>query len=479
MSDRDDGFAETAIEMRRAGGRFAGVFKGLSRAALALFLLVVVAWTAAAVITDRMVKKELSAIAEAGEPIHLSDIAQTLPPGEDNAADLYEEAFDALHLSEEDDRILYLGMGLTDAEREVLSRAVVSAHDEYFGLLDRAAQIEPCAFWANWEAGMDVRFPHLVPLQHAGRMLRLRAEVLAADGRDDEALRSVATCLRMAQHAKTTPAIYAQSIAYSIQGIGTEALEKVLDGATPSPQACARLAEHLATAEFDEALRRAFCTERARGIWLFDGIRAAPPQEVVAHFPFTYPQWLAKDSRAGLITLYRTLGRPLLNLDEIAFLDAWRRTLRALDLRGAQAEAHLDAVQNSLEQLPRCRSLATRGLFPALGRVIILRDRAVAKLDLSRLALLLRAHRARHGRYPESLVDLDHPGGQVPADPYTQAAYRYCREGDGFVVYSLGPDRDDDSGLSKSEKLAAARRQEERTRIRSEPDFDIAFRCRR
>jgi len=479
MSDRDDRFAETAIEMRRPGGCFARVFKGLCRGVLAVFLLVLVAWMAAAIITDRMLKKEISAIAEAGEPIHMRDVAQTLPPGEDNAADLCEEAFDALHLSDEHERMLYADSELAEAEREVLSRAVVSAHDEYFRLLDRAAQIEACAFWGNWEAGVDVSFPHLGPLRDAARMLCLRTEVLAADGRDDEALRSVATCLRMAEHAKTTPAIYAQSTAYVIQLIGTEALEKVLDEGTPSPQACARLAERLAAAEFDEALRRASCAERARGIWLFDHMRAVPPQEAVAYFPFTSPHWLPRGWRAPLIALYRTAGRPLLNLDQLAFLEAWRENLRALDLQSTQRRAQLDAVEDSLEQLPRYRSLAARAFLPSLGRLIGHRDRTVAVLDLSRLALLLRAHRARYGRYPECLADLDHPGGQLPADPYTQAAYRYRREGDGFVVYSVGPDRDDDGGLSESEKLAAARRQEERTRIRSEQDYDIAFRCRR
>jgi len=479
MSQRDDTFAETAIEMRRAGGRFARVGKSLLRVLLALLLLALLAWMAAAIITDRMLRRKLASIAEAGEPIHMRDIAQALPPGDDNAADLYEEAFDALHLSDEDERMLYADSELADAEREALARAVVAAHDEYFGLLDRAAHIEACAFWGNWEAGIDVRFPHLRPLLDAARMLYLRSQVLAADGRDDEALRSVATCLRMAEHAKTTPAIYAQSIAYSIQGIGTEALEKVLDQGTPSPQACARLAERLAAADFDEALRRVFCAERTLGIWLFDGIRAAPPQEVVAYFPFTYPQWLAKDSRAALVTLYRTLGRPLLNLDEIALLEAWRENLRALDLQSTQRQAQLDAVEESLEQLPRYRSLAARAFFPRLGRLIGRRDRTVAALDLSRLALLLRAHRARYGRYPDSLADLDQPGGQVPADPHTQAPYRYRRDGDGFLVYSLGPDRDDDGGVSESDKLAAATRQDAKNRIRSERDYDIVFRCRR
>jgi len=400
MPHRDDGFAETAIEMRRAGGPFVRVFKGLLRAVLAVLILVLVAWMAAAVITDRMLKKELSAIAEAGEPVHMRDLAQTLPPGEDNAADLYEEAFDALHLSDEDDRMLDADSELADADRDVLSRAVFSAHDEYFRLLDRAAQIEACAFWGNWEAGIDVRFPHLRPLRDAARMLRLRTEVLAADGRDDEALRSVATCLRMAEHAQTTPVIHAQSFAYSIQGIGTEALEKVLDEGTPSPQACARLAERLAAAESDEALRRAFCAERALGSWLFDHMRAVPPQEAVAYFPFTSPHWLPRGWRAPLIALYRTAGRPLLNLDQLAFLEAWRENLRALDLPSTQRRAQFDAVEHSLGQLPRYRSLAARAFFPSLGRLIGHRDRTVAKLDLSRLALLLRAHRARYGRYP-------------------------------------------------------------------------------
>ena len=72
-----------------------------------------------------------------------------------------------------------------------------------------------------------------------------------------------------------------------------------------------------------------------------------------------------------------------------------------------------------------------------------------ATLLADRAGLACRLYKSRNGRYPESLEALV-PSvlKEVPIDPFTGKALVYRREGEGFIVYSLGTNQKDDGGRS-------------------------------
>lgn len=65
----------------------------------------------------------------------------------------------------------------------------------------------------------------------------------------------------------------------------------------------------------------------------------------------------------------------------------------------------------------------------------------------NRAGLACRLYKNRMGRYPERLDELV-PGllKEVPIDPFTGKPLVYRREGEGFIVYSLGSNEKDDGG---------------------------------
>jgi hypothetical protein len=67
----------------------------------------------------------------------------------------------------------------------------------------------------------------------------------------------------------------------------------------------------------------------------------------------------------------------------------------------------------------------------------------------SRTGLACRLYKSRTGRYPDNLGALV-PGilKEVPIDPFTGKTLVYRREGEGFIVYSLGTNEKDDGGRS-------------------------------
>ncbi len=106
-------------------------------------------------------------------------------------------------------------------------------------------------------------------------------------------------------------------------------------------------------------------------------------------------------------------------------------------------------------------------LVPACGRVIQLDTESWARTRTARVALAVERHRLAIGDLPGKLTDLvpAYLAG-VPKDPLDGEPLRYKKLDTGFVVYSVGPDQQDDDG-----KERPARRKSRQ----QEPNYDITF----
>ncbi|MHB0936514.1 MAG: hypothetical protein ACYC6A_09010 [Armatimonadota bacterium] len=75
------------------------------------------------------------------------------------------------------------------------------------------------------------------------------------------------------------------------------------------------------------------------------------------------------------------------------------------------------------------------------------------------VSLALRQYRVEHGRYPKQLADLT-PAylAEIPDDPFAlKAPFRYRLTGDTYLLYSVGPDGQDDGGKAISDTAMDSR----------------------
>ncbi len=325
-------FAEAFPSLARALRAVGRGLKKLGRLVLYLLVLLLIVHIPATIITGLMVRKEISRIRDAGEALTTRELAPTVPAGERNAADVYQKAFDALRLStDENEKLFTPGTDHDEAWMAVANQAV-AANTEYFALLDEASQIPACAFPVDWDAGFEMTFPHFAGMREAARMLALRAEVLAAAGDSDAAIASCGAAFRVAEHAKLDPILIGQLVAYAIQDITASGLETILANEEPSPEAARRLFDQLATIEQEQPFKRSMEGERTFGLFALDFVRRAPVREVAGLLSGGMPDEAATPWQVVAALLYRTAGRPLFNLDELAFLHTWdaSRTTRLL-----------------------------------------------------------------------------------------------------------------------------------------------------
>jgi hypothetical protein len=110
-----------------------------------------------------------------------------------------------------------------------------------------------------------------------------------------------------------------------------------------------------------------------------------------------------------------------------------------LEQQGPRLEALLASFSN--------QPYLARGLLPAMRRMSELFQRGQAELRSAIAALAVERYRVKHQRWPDSLgILVPDKLVQVPVDPYDGESLRYRRPDHGVVIYSLGPDRQDNDG---------------------------------
>jgi hypothetical protein len=432
--------------------------------------MLLIGWWTGGSWSERRLQEELARLESAGVLLPPEDLIPHVPEGETNAADLYEQAFRVYSVSQDEWDTLY-DFYDHSPERLALVREVVERNEGYYQLLDEAARTPHCAFPVNW-ADPYASTPHYAKLREATRMLGVRADLLTVDGDYDGALESCATGLRLSEHIKLEPSIIGQLVAYAIQQAMLGTVKETLSAGSPTPEACRRLFDQIAAIDQIEPSVRAVQGDLALdGMAVFAMARAGDPKALARIL----------DLPEAAIAAYARYGRPLLTADQITYLRHMEKLIAACAQPYAAAGDLPREAEAILEEAHSYASLITQKMADVFlaGQNVARRDGMTARLRATQIALALKAFHWHHGRYPDTLAELSGEGWSLSKDPFAvpEAAYGYSRDGDGFVVWSLGPDLDNDFGVSHQDRLRAASRTQEQLTVRRITDYDIVVRC--
>jgi hypothetical protein len=443
---------------------------------------------AATLVTGLMLIREISRQRAAGVLLTKEQLIPRIPAGAENAAPLYQKAFDTLRISTQDEERLFGGSARQwvpawpaehpSPEWAASARPVLAANAESLKWARQAAGVAHCAFPVNWEGGPgEQQFSHLARLRSLARMLQLDAAVAAAEGRPDDALADAATTLRMAEHAKAEPALVSQLVAYSIQDIAVRSIRTTLSEGLPSAASARGLIAQLCSIEQVSPSVAGVKSDIAfLGIPVF-GMAARGGRGMAEIMSLQGSTDRDLFWQKLLLRGYGTVGRPLLNLDERTYLRVMSDQFRAFTLPWPESQHLAHQLQTRLEARPVYRAPLTRMLIPVFERAIWSRDKATANLGNARIALALALYKSQHGAYPDTLAALEQAGFTLPRDPFGGQPYCYRREGPGYVVYSVGSDMRDDGGVPPVWDTAEHLSDEQRA-ARNE-HYDLPFRVPR
>jgi len=397
-------------------------------------------------VVHQRVQNRLNAIRDAGYPVTLEELdAWYAYPDGPNAADVYQQAFEAYVAEEQLERILAPLNGHTQLPgpgekmpEEVAKRVAnyLERNAKAIALLEEAAKIDECRFPIDLREGY-VLLPHGVQLKQAVRMLKLQSLLDADRGHYDRAADRCLTMIAVAQAMKNEPILLSQTISISHQYRVYEHIEQLLATGRISDSRLQSLSQAINQIDLDRMALRAMVWEQCLGHDLFNN-----PATLINEYPYNTMR-----SRIGFIAR-RVTG--WLDIDHYHYLDITQSRIHFAEHPTWPVPKSLD--DNRLFAPPhQTNSFWRKPLGPTL---ITYQSFFISKADkrVVLTGIAVERYRQKHSQLPAQPQDLVPEFlDTIPNDPFTGIPLSYRLEGAGAIIYSLGVDGVDDGGRERDE----------------------------
>lgn len=365
-------------------------------------------------------------------------------PAADNAAPVYDELENVLHLDDEDVALLKIPADQwTTAQRDAV-RKLVERNAAAFDLIAKATARKGFFIAPPADAKMllDWLLPSLAPTRNAARLLGARAKLGALDGDPQGALEDVAAILTIARQLESNPCTVQYLVSLACRAIAYNATLAILKAA-PETADFAQLAKQFDAADTAPPLPKVSYRFERLCAWDFAqrGVRDTDGDGRYDRFDPGKAVPVDNPGRTGTLAIEPTDFTTLLREINECFdlLDA------AVVPKWDQSRALATALERHVEQQ---RASVVGIVMPSLTRVGVIWRRCATERHGVHVIFAILEYHAKHHEWPtdlkQALPDRDY---RRLVDPFSLKPFGYVRTADGFVLYSVAEDGADDGGL--------------------------------
>ncbi|MBI5819393.1 MAG: hypothetical protein HZA88_10445 [Verrucomicrobia bacterium] len=350
----------------------------------------------------------------------------------------------------------------TTQERAAAAPAVLAALKQYEPVIEelRAASQRPhCRFNLPYEAEnpMMIQTPSSGTFMTVCRVVALRASAELALGQTEQALAD----LKLVFHiADTTQNDFLTGYLVATTERDT-ALQLVWEGLANHQWSDAQLQTLQAKLQSMDCLRhsyRALKVEQAfSGNAIFDYLKKQAPGEVLNTLLFTsaFTSLETETRSPWSVVICHMAPRGWIQFEQLNYNRCFEEQLfpvfdmaarRIYPQRARQSEQAF--TETGISCVWRHRVM-TQMLLPVVASIARRSASAQTSADEAALACALERYRLANGRFPDSLTALA-PAfiTKLPHDIITGEPLKYRKDGDGFVLYSVGWNEKDDGGVT-------------------------------
>ena len=330
------------------------------------------------------------------------------------------------------------------------------------------------------ERGMmiAVLLPGIQSCREVARGLPARAMWHLGEGRPMDAWEDLHAVHRLSRLiSQDGQTVVEQLVAIAISGVACESTHTLLHHGNLTPEQARKIQQDLAAlGSFGNMARSIGQWERIMGLDSIVHISRSGGNalnDMIGHDTGPMVQSLRVVSIDWNLVL-REANRRYDQLAEAAIAPTWLERQAAL----AAVDAELNRLSSSLQSPQRWLGAAlTREqrsrlvadvtmalLLPAINAAHAAQDRGNINLAVVQLAAALAVYRAENGSYPEmldALVPAVLPA--LPVDLFHGKPYIYRRDGEGYLLYSVGANGADDGGSSQRQRVYDGRSTDDMT----------------
>jgi hypothetical protein len=271
----------------------------------------------------------------------------------------------------------------------------------------------------------------------AANLMRYRAVLLAQQNKPDEALEATRGILVAARSVGDEPLLISQLIRIACTAIATQTLERVLAQGEPSSEALKQMQELLELEEAEPLLLYAVRGERAGLHQMMTQMKSGNVKASV----------ITGNMGGGGGQLFDAVGPFLARGSHGRMLRLLTEEVEIAKLPPEQQPERQQAVERKIKEAKVHYDVLIAMLMPAYVKVGEAWRRDQAYLRCAIVAVAAERYRSDHNAWPKTLAALvpDYLKA-VPLDPYDGQPLRYKVLPDGAIVYSVGPDKEDNDG---------------------------------
>lgn len=388
---------------------------------------------------SRELDEAVAAYRAAGMPWEAGEVHPRPPKPEENAADGLRAAmatFDDKRLQRERKEM----EAALDSRDLVKAGSLLSPHRQALALATKAVEKPRLDFGRDWDYGARLDFSEVGPLRNLIRALALRAELLAASGKDSEAMQDLQTASRLAERIGQESGLIQLLTGIAGERIVSDAALRCATHMQARPGSLERLAKSLGDArEWD--LEFALRAEAYLGISTIRNLRyhgrlIKKDEEGPAPEPMDEKQLVRTGVPEG------KMQRAYM----ARMLQYWTAAKSEMDKHPDDRIEKVKALDTLTREWDERRGLSylmNAILVPVFSQTGISITRAQAERIATRELLTALIQQGRTGKYPTSVDSMD------PFAPSSRLKVKSISGG--LVIYSVGPDGVDNGGINQSE----------------------------
>jgi hypothetical protein len=306
-----------------------------------------------------------------------------------------------------------------------------------------------------------ILLPGVQSIRETARSLTARAMWHVGEKRPKDAWQDLLAIHRIGRLAAQGPTLIDQLVGIAIDGIAAEGTITMLGESQFTPDQARQILSDLEALESFTGM--APCMDDMERLSFLDIVtrfsRGELNKEALQWFGNGEVLDLLRHVRVNWNVVLREGNRWFDRYAEAAELPTYEARRQAFDQleNDIQQLAHrigpgtlVSSVLNPSIRNDTVASILISQFLPAVNAAMAAQDRANAKLDLLRLAAALAVYRAEEGNYPDKLDELV-PGilAKLPVDLYHAKPFIYRRIGEGYLLYTAGPNGQDDGGSNE------------------------------
>lgn len=383
--------------------------------------------------------QDLALAKKAGLAVSVAEFVRPVPPADRNAAVVYDQMVKVLNtrpIAGPDQVLDYLAAPTYASAGELqAAEAALSSRADLVAFVHQAASRPDCYFVKNWTQPnpAQVAYPEMTALLEASHILTAQSLVMAAQGRPVQAVQNQALGFRIVDHAATEPTLTGYLLSTGAATTTVSGLQKILYMAGDNAKVDRAVAQAIAQNWRAPSLAHALSGESGFQQSTISYLKQAGFSQV-ANVPA-----IPAGAQNSIPPAYRQPPQweTFLDANGAFMAESMIPLVATADESCAQSK---QAMQDASQRINQTEADPSRFFanykVPASVQLPDDRAKLAACVLETQAGAAVLAWRAAHGSFPASLSQAM---PKVPLDPYNGKPLGYRREGDGFVVYAVGP----------------------------------------